>query len=312
MKTVFKIAVLFTALLNCMVLTSCDKEEALDAWETSYVYLTGGTLSPSLYIGMQHTPIGITPNMQQFNLKVRLSQTQKSDIVVTLATTDVPAETLEFPASIVIPAGKTELIVPVKFKNLAWTGKTELGQKVYNFTIFIEKIKTSNKSIKIGEKHRAYPIILDKSEYTAIKLETPSGTPIADRSIWGLTVDGAPNAATSKLIDSSKSTECAFSEGSAYKLYSLEIDLKSEQELTGMVISYNYKSSTAAEMEFYTSTNGTDWTLYGTAMKLPKEKSHPFTFVGGLKTRYLKIKPTKTNNGSPDKYRPTDVSINIK
>lgn len=261
----------FIALFVCGCFVACgdDDDVEIDKWAANYVYLQRPALGIDLkQFNMSHTGAGVAGDTEVvLPLTICLLKPYENDVKVKLgyATNgEFPEEIISFRSGgiLVIPAG--EVIVRDTMDVTANWALAKKPKTDYIATAQIESVEPASGALRKSENQSKAGLIISKSTFLNLSFSTssvPSGTAIADRSVWKIIIQpGVENADNpGRLVDNNTSTDIAADLSGFW----LTIDLTKTTTVTGFRIRSWGATYAPRGAEIFTSDDGATWESQG-------------------------------------------------
>lgn len=290
MKNFYKLMIMVAAVWAATPLfTSCsDDEEETNEYTTSYVYLqrTDYLESEKIFTITHNSITGLGGEVSMpFRLKVQ--RTSSEDITVNLAvqTSEGLEGKIELSSQqVIIKAGEMqseELMATIP--DLSFMSEMDEAVK-YTFTVIMESVQTSGKSVKMSSVYNALPATVNKEALSVDNLKNgqPDNSVLDNRSEWAITLMPGVENTAANLIDGDTWSDVAINNSGFW----IALDLGSEKTVTGIKTQHWAGAYAPSKIELYISEDGSQWQSMGNLNT--GDAAQYISFKVPVNTRYLK------------------------
>lgn len=270
------------------LLTSCgDDEEETNEYTTSYVYLQRTDyLESEKTFTITHNAISGLGGEVNMPFKVKVQRAASEDITVNLAvqTSEGLEGKIELNSQqVIIKAGEMQSEeLTATMPDLSFMAGTEETMS-YTFTVTMESVQTSGKSVKMSSVYNALPATVNKELLSVDNLKNgqPTNSAFDNRAEWTISLMAGVEGTAANLIDGNNSDVAIDNSG-----FWIALDLGSEKTVTGIRTQHWSGSYAPSRIVIYISEDGNLWKSMGNIGTSGGVQE--VSFKVPMNTRYLK------------------------
>lgn len=289
MKNFYKLMIMVAAVWAATpLLTSCgDDEEETNEYTTSYVYLQRTDyLESEKTFTITHNAISGLGGEVNMPFKVKVQRAASEDITVNLAvqTSEGLEGKIELNSQqVIIKAGEMQSEeLTATMPDLSFMAGTEETMS-YTFTVTMESVQTSGKSVKMSSVYNALPATVNKELLSVDNLKNgqPTNSAFDNRAEWTISLMAGVEGTAANLIDGNNSDVAIDNSG-----FWIALDLGSEKTVTGIRTQHWSGSYAPSRIVIYISEDGNLWKSMGNIGTSGGVQE--VSFKVPMNTRYLK------------------------